>query len=135
MLQMEDWVLVDTCIWASFFAKPGSREKSAVDELLDADRAALTGPILGEVLLGFRRKDQADWVASRLRLTHYLETEWNDWRIAAEVGRTLAAKGHRLPLTDLVSAVAAKRCDCWLYTTDPHFDLIPDLKRYWPGSS
>jgi len=35
MLSMEDWVVVDTCIWASFFGKPSSREKIAVDELLD----------------------------------------------------------------------------------------------------
>ena len=73
---MEDWVLVDTCIWASFFGKPSSPEKAAVDALLDADRIAIVGPILGEVLLGFRRKDQADWVASRLRLAHELEITW-----------------------------------------------------------
>jgi hypothetical protein len=64
-------VFVDTCIWASFFGKPGSPEKGAVDDLLDADRVALLGPLVAEVLLGFRRKDQADWVASRMRLAHY----------------------------------------------------------------
>jgi hypothetical protein len=31
---MENWVLVDTCIWAAFFGKPGSPEKAAVDDLL-----------------------------------------------------------------------------------------------------
>ncbi len=31
---MEDWVFVDTCIWASFFTRPSSREKLAVDDLL-----------------------------------------------------------------------------------------------------
>lgn len=41
---MEDWVFVDTCIWASFFGKPGSPEKAAVDALLDTDRVALLGP-------------------------------------------------------------------------------------------
>jgi hypothetical protein len=58
---MEDWVFVDTCIWASFFAKPGSPEKKAVDNLLDSDRAALVGPIISEILIGFRRDDQAQW--------------------------------------------------------------------------
>ena len=130
---MEDWVLVDTCIWASFFGKPGSPEKLAVDDLLDADRVALVDPVLGEVLLGFRRKDQADWVASRLRLVHHVEVGWDDWRAAADLGRELAASGHRLPLTDLVVAAVALRCGVWVYTTDPHFDLIADLKRYHPG--
>src|SRR5438093_11807875 len=132
---MEDWVFVDTCIWSSFLGKPNSPEKLAVDDLLEADRVALIGPILGEVLLGFRRKDQADWVASRLRLAHYVEAGWDDWRTAADIGRELAANGHKLPLTDLVAASVAKRCDAWVYTTDPHFDLIPDLKRYRPGET
>ena len=129
---MEDWVFVDTCIWSSFFGRPASREKAAVDVLLKADRVALIGPILGEVLLGFRRKDQADWVASRLSLTHFSDVEWVDWRAAAELGRNLAAGGNKLPMTDLVIAIVAKRYDAWVYTTDPHFDLIPDLKRYLP---
>jgi hypothetical protein len=38
------WVLVDTCIWSSFFTKPGSREKHDVDMLLDEDRIATTDP-------------------------------------------------------------------------------------------
>lgn len=130
---MEDWVFVDTCVWASFFGKPNSPEKVAVDDLLDADRVALLGSIVAEVLMGFRRKNQADWVASRLRSAHYAEAGWEDWRAAADLGRDLAAKGNRLPLTDLVVAVVADRCAAWVYTTDPHFDLIPHLKRYEPG--
>jgi predicted nucleic acid-binding protein len=91
---MEDWVLVDTVIRASFFSKPDSPEKRAVDDLIDADRVALIGPIVAEVLLGFRRKAQADWVASRLRAAHFLEATWDDWKSAAEIGRALAANGH-----------------------------------------
>ena len=83
---MEDWVFVDTCIWSSFFGKPSSPEKGAVDALLDADRVALVGPVVSEVLLGFRRKDQADWVVSRLRLAHYVEANWDDWCAAADLG-------------------------------------------------
>lgn len=129
---MDDWVFADTCVWASFFTKPSSPEKFAIDRLLDADRIVLTGPIVAEVLLGFRRKDQADWIASRLKLTHYVETTWNDWRAAADCGRELASLGHRLPLSDLVIAVIAKRLNALVYTTDPHFDLLPDLKRFRP---
>ncbi|MCH8042710.1 MAG: PIN domain-containing protein [Planctomycetes bacterium] len=129
---MDDWVFIDTCIWASFFTKPSSLEKQAIDDLIDADRAALIGPIVAEVLLGFRRKDQADWIASRLRFAHFTDILWNDWRAAADMGREMAAKGHRLPLTDLIVATVAKRVDAYVYTTDPHFDLISDLKRHQP---
>jgi predicted nucleic acid-binding protein len=129
---MDDWVLVDTCVWASFFGKPSSPEKAAIDDLLDSDRVALVGPIVAEVLVGFRRKDQADWVASRLRMAHYVEANWGDWHAAADLGRYLASKGNKIPLTDLLVAVVARRCNAWVYTTDPHFDLITDLKRYSP---
>jgi predicted nucleic acid-binding protein len=132
---VEDWVFVDTCIWSSFFDKPSSPEKFAVDHLIDSDRVALVGPVLSEILLGFRRKDQADWVASRLRLAHYLEPSWDDWRAAAELGRELAARGNRLPLTDPVLATIAKDRNAWVYTTDPHFDCVPDLKRFSPGTA
>lgn len=129
---MDDWVFVDTCIWASFFAKPASPEKKAVDELIESDRVALIGPILAEVLLGFRRADQAQWIASRLRLTHYVDPGAADWEAAASLGRRLSAAGHKLPLTDLVVAVVAQRLSAAVYTTDPDFDMIPDLKRHIP---
>ena len=129
---MDERVLVDTCIWASFFSKPGSPEKRTVDDLLDADRVAMIGAILGEVLLGFRRKDQADWVGSRLALAHYADVTAVDWRSAADLGRTLAANGHKIPLTDLAVAAVALRLSVSVYSTDPDFDLIPDLHRYQP---
>jgi hypothetical protein len=90
---MDDWVFVDTCIWAAFFSKPASPEKLAVDDLIDSDRVALVGPIVAETLLGFRRKAQADWVASRLRHAHYSVVDWDDWRKVAELGRSLTASG------------------------------------------
>jgi predicted nucleic acid-binding protein len=129
---VDDRVFVDTCVWASFFAKPASPEKVAVDSLIDSDRVALVGPVVAEILLGFRRKDQADWVASRLRMAHFVEADWDDWQAAADLGRDLASKGHKLPLTDLLLAVVVARVGAWLYTTDPHFDLVPELNRYRP---
>jgi hypothetical protein len=79
-MAVAELVLGDTCIWVPFFNRPQSREKRALDELLDDDRAALIGPVLTEILLGFRRDEQADWVASELRGLHYVPVTWNDWR-------------------------------------------------------
>jgi predicted nucleic acid-binding protein len=129
---VDDWVFVDTCIWAAFFSKPGSDERAAVDDLIDNDRVALVGPVVAEVLLGFRRRHQADWVASRMRRAHWTELDWDDWRAVASLGRRLASLGYKLPLTDLTVAVVAQRLDACVYTTDPHFDAIEGLRRYWP---
>lgn len=131
-MAVADLVLVDTCIWVPFFNRPHSREKQAVDELLDDDRAALIGPVLTEILLGFRRDEQADWVASELRGLRYLQVTWNEWRAAARLGRLLAATGHHLPQTDLVLAAVALEQDLEVYTADPHFDLVPNLNRFAP---
>jgi predicted nucleic acid-binding protein len=117
-------------MWAAFFSKPRSAEKHKIDNLLDEDRVALTGPILAEVLRGFRRAEEADWVASRLRMAHYFEPTWEDWRDAAALGRELAARRHDVPLTDLVIATLAQRIEASVFTADPHFDLMPNLKRH-----
>jgi predicted nucleic acid-binding protein len=129
---MADRVLIDTCIWASVFAKPGSDEHQTVDQLIEQGRVVLIGPVLTEVLYGFRRQEQADWVASRLENLGWIDVEWEDWKEAAALGRRLATAGHRLPLTDLVMAAIARRYGLSVYTADPHFDLFPDLRRFSP---
>lgn len=129
-MKTTDLVVIDTCIWVPFFNRPQSAEKLAVDILLEEDRAAMLGPILAEILQGFRRQDRADWVASMLRGLYYLQLGWDDWRAAAQLGRQLAGQGHRLPLSDLAIAAVALRADAAVFTTDPHFDLIPGLKRF-----
>ena len=131
-MAVPELVLVDTCIWVQFFNRRQSREKKAVDALLDDDRAALVGPILAEILIGIRRDEHADWVASLLRGVRFLQASWDEWRLAAQLGRDLMAKGHTLPLSDLlVGAVGIER-QIDVYTTDPHFDLLPRLKRHTP---
>ncbi|MEX2141186.1 MAG: PIN domain-containing protein [Pirellulales bacterium] len=123
-------VLVDTCIWVPFFNRPQSAAKRAIDQLLDDDRVALIGPILTEVLLGFRRNEHADWVSSVLRGTRFLDVSWEEWRAAARIGRRLMASGHALPLSDLTVAAVALQRGIAVCSTDPHFDLMLDLKRY-----
>jgi len=123
-------VLIDTCIWVPFFNRPQSAEKKTVDTLLDDDRAALIGPIATEILQGIPREAQANYVASLLRGMRCLEIIWDDWIEAARLGRRLAAAGHRLPLSDLALAAVSLRLDAEVYSTDPHFDLIGELKRF-----
>lgn len=127
---MASLVLVDTCIWAPFFSRKRSRHKAAVAELLDEDRAALIGPVLAEVLLGFKRNEEADWVASAMQGAQFLELAWDDWRVAAQLGRELAAHGHALPLSDLYLASVALRHEWLVYSIDPHFEVIPGLRFF-----
>jgi predicted nucleic acid-binding protein len=127
---LTDLVLVDTCVWAAFFSKSGGNLKQEVTGLLKRDRVAIVGPIVTEVLLGFRRTHESDWVASVLDGTVVLPVEWQDWRTAATLGRQLSGGGHRLPLTDLVIAVVSLRTGNQLFTIDSDFDHVEGLQRY-----
>lgn len=129
---MDERVLIDTCIWATVFSKPRSVVNRAVEQLIKQGRVVVIGPVLTEVLYGFRRSDQADWASSRLKSLGWMEVEQSDWREAAAIGRKLAADGYRLPIADLVIAAMARRHDLMGYTNDPHFDLFTDLRRYSP---
>jgi predicted nucleic acid-binding protein len=129
---MAKLVLIDTCIWVPFFSRKASSHKTAVTELLEEDRAAIIGPILAEILLGFKKDEEADWVASALEGAQYLEVAWDDWRASAGLGRELAGAGHNLPLSDLYLATVALRDGCLVYSVDPHFDVIPNIERFEP---
>lgn len=129
-MNLTSLVLIDTCIWAGFFNRPNSAEHLVAERLVEDDRAAIIGPVLGEVLYGFRRDEQADWVASSLAGIHELVLDWDDWREAARLGRELKSRGHSLPLTDLAIAAVAIRRRCEVYSTDPHFDRFTELLRY-----
>ncbi|MGD9854670.1 MAG: PIN domain-containing protein [Planctomycetaceae bacterium] len=127
---IEELVLVDTCIWAAFFKRSGGLTKQALTHLLKRDRVAIVGPVVTEVLLGFRDTRHAEWVASLLDGVIHLTLDRSDWRNAATLGRTLASHGHRLPLTDLVIASVCRRLQCPVFTIDPDFDHIEGINRF-----
>ena len=77
---MADRVLIDTCIWAAVFSKSGSGPKQTVDQLIEQDRVVVIGPVLAEVLYGFRRPEQAEWVAARMKDMGWLEEARYDER-------------------------------------------------------
>lgn len=116
-------------MWAPYFQRPNSPVTRAIEQLIKDQRAALIGPIVAEVLYGFRIHQQAEWAASRLRRYRYIEVTLDDW-IAARLGRDLASRGHKLPMSDLAIAAVAQRLNISVYTTDPDFDLISPLDRY-----
>ncbi len=100
---MADRVLIDTCIWASVFAKPASSEHHAAERLIEEERVVVIGPVLTEVLYGFRRREQAEWAASRLRNLGWIHVERDDWEEAfasslsarSDLRRTLDSRRKR----------------------------------------
>ena len=127
------FVLIDTCIWVEFFNKPQSQTNATVDSMLRTGSAVTIGPILTEVLQGCRRDAEANWVASlMLASCRVIDPKVDHWCEAARLARQLASRGHTLPLTDLVIAAISLAQHIPVYTTDPHFKLIPQLATYSP---
>ena len=126
-------VLIDTCQWAQYFNRPQSREREVIGRLIEENSACVTGPIIVEVLSGFKNVRQADWVASVLDGLSEIELAWEDWRLAAKLNRELISRGHHLPLADLLSATAAIRNDLVIYSTDPHFRLFSQVRLFDPA--
>ena len=127
---MRHWILIDTCVWIPFLNRPNSPERRTVAKLLEEDRAALVGSILQEILVGIHRKEQALWVASQLEGLNWVDLSRADWIEASNLGRVLIKQEKILPPADLQIAAVALRLGCEVYSTDPHFDLIPDLRRF-----
>jgi hypothetical protein len=123
-------VIVDTSIWIQFFNFPQSKEKKEVDKLLNDNRVALVGVIVSELLQGSRSQEDFEKIEDKINALPYVKVSKNTWM---EVGRTsfkLRKQGITLPLTDILIATLAKESGGEIYTLDPHFKKIPQVKLY-----
>jgi predicted nucleic acid-binding protein len=59
-----------------------------------------------------------------------VQVTFDDWQMAARLGRRSAAAGQQLHLSDLVLAAVALNNRLLLYSTDPHFDRFEELSRF-----
>ena len=125
-------VIADTSVWISFFRSPDSREKQALDALIDADEVALVGVVLAELLQGCRAAKERDAVKDAMLALPYLEMTRELWIRVGELSSALLRRGVTLPIPDLVVAGIAIEHHCRVYSLDTHFQKIPDLPRYIP---
>lgn len=127
-------VIVDTSAWIPFFNQPQSLEKREIDALIDADRLALVGVVLAELIQGCRTPRETDTIVSMLSGLRLLETTFSSWRRAGELSCSLRRKGITLPLTDLIIGALAIEHGCRVYALDPHFERMPGLTLHTPHS-
>jgi len=123
-------VIVDTSVWIQFFNAPQSKEKKEIDKLLNDNRVAVVGVIVSELLQGSRSQRDFEKIEDKINALPYMEVSKNTWM---EVGRTsfqLRKQGITVPLTDILIAIVARENGCEIYTLDPHFKKIPEVKLY-----
>ncbi len=123
-------VVADTTVWIEFFNDPTSREKRAIDLLIDENQLAFVGAVLTELLQGCRTSQEAHLIFDHVSALPYLEMSFSTWQRAGEISSSLRRKGTTIPLMDLIIAALAMEHAAEVFTTDPHFEKIPSLKLY-----
>ena len=122
---METPVLIDTSAWICFFARSGFiRIREAVSQLLDENKAAITGPVVVELIQGARTERERDFLRSRLEGLHWLSITDMHWYEAAELSFRLRRKGVTASAIDVLLSSVAMSYQCRLLHKDSDFDLI-----------
>jgi predicted nucleic acid-binding protein len=116
-------VLVDTSAWVAFL-RGESAAVRRVDRLLADGRAAITGPIVAEVLSGARTRPEFDLLKRLLHGVNRLPDPQAVWDRVAEHRFALARLGHQASLVDLAVALAALDAGHAVLTRDLDFRPI-----------
>ena len=123
-------VIADTSVWISFFNRPKSAEKKALDKLIDADEVALVGLVLAELLQGCRAAKEREAIKEAMLALPYFELTRSTWVKAGETSASLLGRGITLPMSDLIIAATALEHQCQVYSLDSDFKKIPNLSLY-----
>ena len=129
---MKGRVLIDTSIWIEFFNRDSSQPGDLLQQLLLEGKAATTGIILTELLQGAKLEKEFEAILSIVSAVPVLEATLDTWVQAGRISFGLRRKGITIPTTDLVIATVAIQNECQVFSLDPHFNKIPNLKLFGP---
>jgi len=115
--------VVDTSAWISFLRGDAAAIRR-IDPLLADGTAALTGPILAEVLSGAGSRAELERLRRLFQGLERLTDPPELWDRIAESRYALARKGHQASLVDLAIAVTCLDGGHTLVTRDHDFRAI-----------
>jgi len=119
-------ILIDTSAWIELLRKHGDAEvKACVARYLSIEEAAFTCPIRFELLSGAKDAERAS-VEEALSFGHHVPFTEAHWAKAAEVERSLRARGVTVPRDDVFVAAVAMESRVAILCKDGHFDLMRD---------
>ena len=99
-------ILIDTSAWIDFFRNRAPLS-DAVDDAIDANEAALCGPVITELRRGLRSSVERRRVLPLLAGCHLLADPPNLWEEAGDLGFFLARRGVTAKSMDLLVAAYA----------------------------
>jgi predicted nucleic acid-binding protein len=127
---MRDNILVDTSIWIEYFNRPESKAGARLEKLIKEGDVCSAGVILTELLQGAKIEKEFNAILESFIVLPFLNTTIDTWIRAGKISFSLRRKGITIPTTDLIIASLAMEHGCSVFTIDPHFEKIPDLKLF-----
>lgn len=116
-------ILIDTSAWIDFF-RDCDPMASAVDAAIEANDAALCGPIITELRRGFHSKAERARVLPLLGACHLIADPPALWEEAGDLGYSLRRTGVTVKSFDLLIAAFALAHSMPLLTADNDFALF-----------
>jgi len=120
---MSDY-LVDTSVWVEFLRGEKTAIKKRLENLLDENRAVVSGIILAELLTRISDEKEQHFLEECFLGLPYLEATREIFATAGKMGSTLRKKGITMPLSDLLIASLAKTHALTVLTLDNHFQTL-----------
>jgi len=116
--------LVDTSVWVEFLRGEKISIKKRLENLLDENRAVVTGIILAELLTGIANEKEQRFLEECFLGLPFLEATREIFATAGKMGAALRKKGIAMPLSDLLIAALAKTYSLTVLTLDNHFQTL-----------
>jgi len=116
--------LVDKSVWVEFFRGEKSIIKKRLENLLDENRAVVSGIILAELLTAIANEKDQRFLEECFLGLPYLEATREIFATAGKMGATLHKKGITLPISDLLIVALAKTHALTVLTLDNHFQTL-----------
>ncbi len=126
-------ILVDTSIWVDFFRNKTLSTSQKLIQLLDQDRALLTGIVVTELVRGARNALELKTLRDLLKPVPQISTPEETWDFAGVLAYQLSKKGYAIFTVDAIIAAIAIQNQLKLFSGDKHFTFISkhsDLKMY-----
>jgi len=120
-------LLPDTCAWIDFFRGKQNSLANALEQALISGEVLTCGVVLLELLQGIKSPREEALVKNALLALPHLEMNRDLWIKAGKLSSTLRAKGHIVPLADIIIATFALEHNCAVLTIDRHFEAVDGL--------
>ena len=118
-------LIVDTSLWVDFLRRHTSEDvRLFIQQALREQTAAYNCVIAMELRAGCRNPGEEAVIRELLDLGRHIKVECVHWDVAADLLKHLHKSGHKVPLSDVLTAAVAIQNNLPIACRDKHFESI-----------